>query len=372
MKNKTSQQPTGKDLLKQFGVEILGANTAKANFGLMPSGHKTEGQTAAFTLEVGEIPEEYASNEEFLVKPWRLLSKACTPYRFFDFSQGEVLKNAVALFADKTLYTNHTPDVNNWKGFVKAPWWDEDNTPPGINGLMVIDRTIDSRLARGVEIGALRSASVTVWFEFKRSHPDLRNFYDYLGTEVDGEVVRFIVTKITNCGEVSIVWEGEDPFAKSLAAGGGDQPNSQGEDNMKFSKQFLEKLGIDAAGEPSAEDVEQKTLAALQTLTEENTTLAADAKVGKQYLATTRAEAVTLYKTLKGDQAKQSFVTNVLEKADLETATAFLEEYRAELDKSVPLNCPKCGEKLSRRSSTTGDGQHSFSGRNPEHYKVSS
>lgn len=374
---KKSPESKGLSLLQKYGYEILSTGYAKARFGMVMAGQSPDEQYAPLQLAAGDPPEEYADSEEFLVKPWRLLSKATTPYRFFDFSQGDVLKNAVPLFADKTLYTNHYPDVNNWKGFVKEPVWDEKNDPPGVNALMVIDRTIDAKLARGVEIGALRSASVTVWFKFERSHPDLRNFYDHLGTEVDGELVRFIVTEIVNCGEVSIVWEGEDPHAKALAAG--DNPeeldNHQheteqtGDEAMKISAQLLKKLGLEAEG-LTEEALEAKVLEKLATLETTNKTLAADAAVGKKHLSDCREKAVALYKTLKGEQAKESFINSVLNTADLETAQAFLEEYQAGLEKEIPLACPSCGEKLQRRSSQETDQGGSQLKLNAAHYKI--
>ncbi len=373
---KDKNKKPGANQMEQQGFEIINTGLAKARFGMAIAGQMHGEPGAPFQFAAGDPPEEFANSEEFLVKPWRLLSQAVTPYRFFDFTREGVLKNALLLFADKTIYTNHYPDVNNWKGFVKNPVWDDKNNPPGINALMVIDRTIDAKLARGVEIGALRSASVTVWFKFERSHPDLRNFYDHLGTEVDGELVRFIVTEIVNCGEVSIVWEGEDPHAKSLAAGSGqeeielesNQPG-EGEDEMKLSEQFLKKLGLESTGLTEAA-MEAKILAALKKLEDEKAALTADAAIGQKLLTTTREQAVSLYKTLKGEKFAQSFVDNVLDKADLATAQAFLDEYQTGLEQAIPLSCPKCGEKLQRRSSQEMEDKGSSLEGNLDDYKL--
>ena len=47
----------------------------------------------------------------------------------------------------------------------------------------------------------------------------------------------------------------------------------------------------------------------------------------------------------------------MIEKADLETAKSFVDEYQAAVEDAIPMACPKCGEKLSRRSSQgSGDG----------------
>ncbi len=158
---------------------------------------------------------------------FRCLSATTTQSRFFDFSTPGVLKKAVSFFEGVTIFANHRSDVTQWKGFTKNAVWDGKNEPNGINAQFVLDKTVDPVLVRGVEIGALRSASATVWFKYQKSHPELKWFYDHLGEEVDGEIVRFIVTEIQNVGEMSIVWEGEDRHAKAFEAGEGPETQEQ-------------------------------------------------------------------------------------------------------------------------------------------------
>lgn len=354
--------------------EVIKEGLAKARFGLTAQGVSLPGTARALKLAAGGGGENGGLNpEEFLVRPWRLLSMAMTPYRFFDFTKDGVLAAAVSLFDGLTLYANHNADVNSWKGYVAAPRWDDENEPAGINADLVIDRTVDPTLARGVEIKALRSASVTIWFEYERSHPELRGFYDYLGEEVDGEIVRFVITRITQAGEVSIVWEGEDPFAKSLSAGHGPdgKTNKPGGDTVKIKGTLAKRLGLAETDDVTPEALVEKVKSELAALDAKVGGLEDEAKLGKQLLTETRQRAVTLYKALKGEKAVGSFISGVIEKADLETARAMCEEYQGDVEKQIPLTCPKCGEKLSRRSSleTGGDGDQ-YPDRNINDYKV--
>ncbi len=367
---KTTQQ-------KQF--EVVREGLAWGRFGMATSGCLQPGVKGHFNFATGEgAPENGGLNpEEFLVTPWRILSAAVTPYRFFDFTRPGVLREAVEMFAGVTLYTNHYADVENWKGFVQSPTWDETNTPPGINAELVIDKTVDARLARGVEIKALRSASVTIWFEYERSHPELKNFYDYLGEEVDGEVVRFVVTRIVRAAEVSIVWEGEDPFAKSLAAPGGstktglEVPTEKGDDNMKVYAALAARLGIAEGTELTLEELDARITVVIDGKTAELAGLKADAALGQQLLKETRETAMTRYKALKGEKSQQAFVDGVILKADLSTARALLAEYDAALEEAAPLTCEKCGGTLSRRSSHAGGSGDQLGGKRAEDYKVS-
>lgn len=332
-----------------------------------------------FALEEGD--SENPDGEEFLVKPFRFLSQTLTPYRFFDFTREGMLKSAVSLFDGLTVYANHDADVERWKGYTQKPVWDTENEPNGINALMVLDRTVDANLARGVEIGALKSASVTIWFEYERSHPDLRNFYDYLGEEVDGEIVRFIVTKLVRAAEVSIVWEGEDPYAKALGtedrsqrsevrgkernlgAGepegrgtGEEQTKNHGGETMELSDKFLKMLEVEASGnELDSETLEVFVEKKITGLKAEIDGLKVNAEIGTKHLEGLREKAATLYKALKGEEAKEGFIKNVIKTADLETAQSLVDEYQAGMEETVPLTCPECGAKLSRQSSVKSE-----------------
>ena len=334
--------------------KVIKEGFAKAKFDLVPEHMPLEAGAQPFSFEVEESEQQ---DEELFVKLFRCLSATTTQSRFFDFSTPGVLKAAVPFFEGVTIFANHRMDVTQWKGYTQKAVWDGKNEPNGVNAQFVLDRVADPNLVRGVETGALRSASATIWFEYKKSHPDLKWFYDHLGEEVDGEIVRFVVTKISNVGEMSIVWEGEDSYAKSFEAGTNpdDENLNHGEDEMKFSKQFLTQFDLN--GEPSPEDIEKAILESITGLETKITGLEEDAKIGKAHLTETRDKAVTLYKAAKGEDAKENFITNVIETADLETAKSFVDEYQKAVEDALPLTCSKCGETLSRRSSqASGDG----------------
>lgn len=359
---------------KQF--EVIKEGFARATFGGVFSGCPTE--SVGGPINLAALENNGGLNpEEFFATMARLLSKAITPYRKFDFTKGDVLKSAVGIFEGLTLYANHNPNVNDWKGLVQDCVWDDKNNPPGINAMVVVDKTIDPKLARGLEIKALRSLSVTIWFEYMKSHPDLANFYDRLGEEIDGEIVRFIVTRITNAGEVSVVWEGEDPYAKTFEAGTGEQEpgsgqhhNNEGGEEMKLTAATMAVLGIAAGTELTEALLEGKINETVTGLKNQVESLKPDAAIGVQTLTETRERAVTLYKAAKGEKAVETFITGVIEKADLATSRAFVQEYQLAVDETVPLKCTKCGEPLSRQSSQPTGDKTTAGGKRPEDYKL--
>lgn len=360
---------------KQF--EVIKEGFARATFGGAFSGCPTE--SVGGPISFAALEDNGGLNaEEFFATMARLLSKAITPYRKFDFTKGDVLKSSVGIFEGLTLYANHNPNVNDWKGLVQGCVWDDQNNPPGINAMIVVDKTIDPRLARGLEIKALRSLSVTIWFEYMKSHPDLANFYDRLGEEVDGEIVRFIVTKITNAGEVSVVWEGEDPFAKTFEAGNGKDPAADqsqhtqtGGEAMKVTQKLAVLLALTAGAEIDEAGFEAAVSGKIEALQTKVAALEPDAAIGVQTLKETRERAVTLYKAAKGEKVVETFISGVIEKADLATARAFCEEYQADVDAIIPLACPKCGEKFSRRSSRPEDENNNLAaGKRVDDYKL--
>ena len=349
---------------RQDNFKIIKEGFAMARFDLVAEEMPLVDGGAPFRFDVQEPEQE---SEELYSKLFRCLSATTTQSRYFDFSGDGVLKSAVAMFEGKTIFANHDMDVTRWKGVTKGAVWDDKNEPNGVNALFVLDRTADPLLVRGVETGALKSASATLWFSYKRSHPDMKYFYDHLGEEVDGQVVRFLVTGISNVGEMSIVWEGEDRYAKSFNAGSDPEDTFEGGEPMEFSADFLKRLSL--SGEPDSGQVEAAVVTKIAGLEKEIAGLKPDAEAGQKHLAQTRERAVTLYKAAKGEDAKASFITNVIEAADLETALSFVDEYQGAVEDAVPLACPKCGEKLSRRSSVSGE---SGTGKNVDvrNYKI--
>jgi hypothetical protein len=141
---------------------------------------------------------------------------------------------------------------------------------------------------------------------------------------------------------------------------------------MKLTATLLALLSLSAGAEPTAVELEAAITAKVNGLQTQLDSLKADAALGAQLLKETRERAVALYKTAKGEKGfQQTFVDGVILKADLDTARAFVSEYQTAVEESIPLACPKCGEKLSRRSSQPEKtGSELTKGKRPEDYKV--
>ena len=238
------------------------------------------------------------TDERYVNATFRGLSQIYLPNRGLDFAKAGVLKAGVELLKGKTVYTNHDfTDVNNWVGVVSNAFWDEagekSNGVPGINCEIKIDAFLNYRIACGVMMTppAINSMSLTVLFEFEYSHPQLveeRRFWNLLGEEVDGDIVRLIVTKIIDFWEASLVFLGEDRLAKNHGGKPGDKlddedfddeslsaadplpTNSNEEKTMKLTKEQKTELGIEFDGD----DVpETEILKAAQNLAATNKTL---------------------------------------------------------------------------------------------------
>lgn len=99
--------------------------------------------------------------------------------------------------------------------------------------------------------------------------------------------------------------------------------------------------------------------------------LQADAALGKQLLTETRTKAETLYKLAKGDKFSPDYL-KIIQGADLASARAIVVEYTTQAEESIPLACPKCGEKFSRRSSAEDENKDKGSslGKREEDYIV--
>lgn len=157
---------------------------------------------------------------------FRALSKTLVPGHWLDWSSGNVLKDSVSKLPGTTVYPNHAMwDVNNWLGSVASAEWDEEGAQSegvaGINAIYKIDALMNPRIARGLlmQPPAIHSTSMTVLFAFEYSHPDIAaddkyKFFRLLGEEVDGRIVRFIVTEILDYWDASLVFQGADRLAR--------------------------------------------------------------------------------------------------------------------------------------------------------------
>lgn len=223
--------------------------------------------------------------EDYISVKFRAISKTVVPGHWIDWSQGDVLKSSVPKLLNQTVYPNHDfTDINNWLGAVASVEWDEAGAQsegvPGINAEYKIDALMNPRIARGLLMKppAIHSTSMTVLFRFEYSHPEIAmenrwRFYELLGEEVDGEIVRLVVTEILEYWEASLVFQGADRLAKKQTddetdfadmsaenppanAGGTDRTADTGppslkteEKRMKLTAEQKRELGIEFDGD---------------------------------------------------------------------------------------------------------------------------
>lgn len=222
-----------------------------------------------------KVSDIMPTEEDYILVNFRALSKTIVPGHWIDWSKDNVLEESVSLLLGATVYPNHNFwDVNNWLGSVNNAVWDAAGKNaggvPGINAQYKIDALMNPRIARGLLMTppAIHSTSMTVLFEFEYSHPEIAaddkwKFIRLLGEEVDGKIVRFIVTNIREYWEASLVFQGADRLAKQFdddddegegesfsAANNTHLPaNSNEVKTMKLSKEKKAELGIEFDGE---------------------------------------------------------------------------------------------------------------------------
>lgn len=240
--------------------------------------------------KVGDI---LPSEEDYIFVNFRALSKTIVPGHWLDWSKDNVLEESAAMLLGATVYPNHNfTDINNWLGSVNNSVWDAEGKNaggiPGINAEYKIDALMNPRIARGLLMTppAIHSTSMTVLFTFEFSHPEIANesrwrFMELLGEEVEGEIVRFIVTEIMEYWEASLVFQGADRLAKQYARDDAQEEienfsaanlsalptNSNEEKTMKIEKAKRTELGIEFDGD----DVpETELLKAVETLAAKN------------------------------------------------------------------------------------------------------
>jgi hypothetical protein len=194
------------------------------NFGLF------ETSTPDFnTYYPGVKPEDLApSDDEYVYPIVRVLSGIIlNKFGPLDFSKPSVLKSALNLFPNQTVYANHEDFIGNNVGVIMEASYEGTRTydgvkvPPGINVRMRIDGKAQPNLARAVmaDPPEVHSVSVGVVFEWEQSHAkmDREEFFSKLGSfDKEGELIRRVVKKILLIQELSFVNHGADPYAKVL------------------------------------------------------------------------------------------------------------------------------------------------------------
>jgi hypothetical protein len=232
-------------------LEFKGPSGAKFAFeGSLKSGNGQLKATFGILKPKMNLEADAAfSEEEYISVPFRFLSATVIPGHELDISE-KVLEKAVKLWDKKPVQTDHTFAISANIGVTSKPVWDGGGNPPGVNGWMHInkirDAAIGQAVSQGLKMGTVESTSVWFFFDWKPSHPDLDeyDFWSMLGQEVNGEMVRIIVTKITDVWEQSLVMLGADPNAKKLSATEPVEPEEDltNENNNTEEAEMLEQL----------------------------------------------------------------------------------------------------------------------------------
>lgn len=346
----------------------------------------------------GTSKEDFTpKDEDFIYPTFRLLSETMVnSYSgLIDFSEPGVLKAAMALFQNQTVYPDHEAFVGNALGSVQEVFWQEAysengiNVPAGINAKLKIDAVANPRIARLLLMKppGIHSSSTTVNFKWKKSH-DMTDakFYDRMGEVAeDGQVIRKVATQLIRVFEQSLVSNGADPFAK-ISSGENLSDKTTG---AKFSNvshfdystmesiqsfnnnNFMNKPELPANFTAIMEALPNITLEEIQgfmarpeaideTLITELAAykalgaieqLTAEVSLGKTFLSNVREETIKNYKLSVGPDNADEVILQTLENAPLTQLEAFNKSYKLQVDEKVPLTCASCGSTEVSRAS---------------------
>ncbi|MEO6392522.1 MAG: hypothetical protein ABIP75_11765 [Pyrinomonadaceae bacterium] len=262
------------------------------------------------------------NDADYIYPLFRALSATTIEGYWIDYSRPGVLQDSTPLLARQTVYADHHFwNVERWLGVVNEAMWDDAGEHsegiPGINVELKIDAYLNPRIARGLlmQPPAIHSASVTVLFEYEYSHPDLiedGRFWDLLGEEVEGSIVRLIATKILGYWELSLVFQGADRSAKQLPQTAAGLPSALPNYNVEPD-----------ASDPDVEDH--------LTVVADPAKLAAEAQAGHKLLSAARDECRRLaaLATLGADEGElPAALGRIIEQADAEQLAELTDMYR--------------------------------------------
>jgi hypothetical protein len=180
--------------------------------------------------EIKNITDIQPSDDQYITPMFRMLSEVIVRKNTnpVDFTAENVLKNSMNKLLGQTIFPNHEAIIGNELGSVSRVFWQDSYktksgvvVPAGINGVFKIDAKSHPKIARNILMDppSIHSNSVTVEFEWEKSHPSLSldDFRAKLGSMgSDGHLIRRIATNIRNYHETSLVAHGADPFAQKV------------------------------------------------------------------------------------------------------------------------------------------------------------
>jgi hypothetical protein len=321
-----------------------------------------------------------------------------------DFTRPGVLEQSVPFYSPRgekrvILTVEHQWGVSSVVGSVAEASFsafDAGIDHAGVNVTARMDTRLNPKLARQVLGGAINAVSVADEFAVEISHPDMEpeEFWQNMGQEVDGEVVRIIVGETRRVFDVCLVGVGADPNARVLslqwadgsppedfqetngnsAGAGADEGGREAKRRRTFAPRpaatktgdtpeggareqenqmdgiTLDRLGAilgrDFAVPEDAEKFLREMRRQQEKLAEENKVLqeqAAElkpkAEAGEKFLETLRAEvrkAAELLYHGRGQKCPDS-VLEQIKTADVELLRALAEAYGAKLEAAVTI-----------------------------------
>ena len=173
--------------------------------------------------------EEFTPKDEDYIYPvFRLLSEVTVhkSWNPISFAKPGILKESMNLLVGATVNADHQTEIGNAMGTVSEVQWQDSyqdkngvEVPAGIMGTLKIDAKSNPRIARGILSSppSIHSNSVTVFFKWEKSHPEMDNeeFMAKLGNyDESGNLIQRVVNEVVGYSETSLVGMGADPFAQ--------------------------------------------------------------------------------------------------------------------------------------------------------------
>lgn len=382
-------QPSAEVLAAMASFSARGTNRAES---LQPG--------SAESINPGLTFNDVAPQEtDYIFPKFRALSAVLIPGYFIDFSQGTVLKDSLPLVQGQTIYCDHIYwRTAGWVGAINAALWDD--TPdvagaPGINTEMKVDWRKAPDIARGLLMKppAVKAVSATVDFEWEASHPDLlekRIFWQSLGENVDGQIVRLIVTEIFDYYEWSFVYKGANPGSNGLlpdddddeeefSAGGKPAKLSSKKPalslidketkKVKLTADQKKKYGLEAhAGEEIADPI---VLAAVDSAIASLESRIASAT---SIVDAERAEVLRLATLAEGDKDGKlpTPLSDMISKADGSQLPGLKTLYQEKAEAKFTKTCQDCGSKNVATRSSVESSQEAPASKAPDFGNASS
>jgi len=371
--------------------ELVDNNRARVSLRMPVEGVK-RGEVKAANLQVNPetVDDVIPKPEDWLLAKFRAISAAYLgPEGYWlDFSRTGMLLASLPLMLTKgaggtrrrplKFHRNHSDLTQNIIGYISAAQWSDaggEQSYPGVNIDVMIDYKLAPNEARQImaEPPLVESCSISFFFEWEQSHAELESwqFWNLIGEEIDGQIVRIMVSEILEYRHVALVHEGADEEADKLEKANSKEQKAKGKESenpggnqMKFVlsdeqvASLAKALGVQALATPE-ELIEQaqQIATANSTLRGERTGLAAKAGQLDKLLGAKRDTVKGLIVKVDGENSKG--LQAVVDKLEWEALSDLEKEYGAKLEGKMPVKCMDCGgTNCERRSSVEEPPTH--------------